>query len=134
MNLQVGVKLIIRSNDGQILMLRRSGYGDLDGSWDIPGGRIDASEDLLTALNREIREEIGLELQGLPKLLAAQDIFPKGKELHVVRLTYLLDTAAIDVESLSLSHEHSMAAYVLPFQLSRVDTDPLILEVTDTLA
>jgi 8-oxo-dGTP pyrophosphatase MutT (NUDIX family) len=37
-------------------------------------------------LKREVKEETGLEIEGEPKLLAAQDIIKNEK--HVVRLTY----------------------------------------------
>ena len=88
--LQVGVKALLKNKDGQYLMLRRSleKYPDIKGRWDIVGGRIDPGSVLIDNLKREIKEETNLELVGIPKLIAAQDIIPKP-EIHVVRLTYI---------------------------------------------
>lgn len=56
--------------------------------WDIVGGRINPGTPLLDNLKREVKEEIGLELEGKPKLIAAQDML-KTPGRHVVRLTYV---------------------------------------------
>ena len=87
--LQVGVKILIKK-DNKYLLLRRSleKYPEIKGRWDIVGGRIEPGTDLLQNLSREIKEETDLDLQGIPTLIAAQDIIPKP-EKHVVRLTYV---------------------------------------------
>ena len=51
---QIGIKAIIRNDENQILLLKNKDY------WDIPGGRIDQSEDIETTLLRELNEEIGV--------------------------------------------------------------------------
>lgn len=89
--MQVGVKVLIEDGAGKYLLLHRSPlkYPDVKGGrWDIVGGRINPGETLMENLRREVREEIGSELVGTPKLVAAQDIIPKGRDLHAVRLTY----------------------------------------------
>lgn len=125
MNLQVGVKLIIRNNAGEILLLKRRGYDGLDGTWDIPGGRIDASEDLMTALRREVREEIGAPITGQPAIIKAQDIFPTGKDLHVVRLTYLPQENIADI---TLSEEHSEFRFSTLDETADMTLEPLLKE------
>ena len=99
MKLQVGVKVLLKNNDGKYLLLHRSKekYPDIvDGSWDIIGGRIDVGETLMNNLKREIMEESGLKLVGDPVLVGAQDIL-RGSEKHVVRLTYVGGEAVGDV-------------------------------------
>jgi 8-oxo-dGTP pyrophosphatase MutT (NUDIX family) len=88
--LQVGVKILLGDNNGRYLLLRRSleKYPEIQGRWDIVGGRIDPGRTLLENLCREVQEETGLELIGQPKLIAAQDIL-RNNGRHVVRLTYL---------------------------------------------
>jgi 8-oxo-dGTP diphosphatase len=93
MTLQVGVKAVLRNSEGKILVLMRSAkYETAEGSWDIPGGRIDPGSSLIDNLAREIAEETGLVATSEPQLVAAQDIFftnAAGEERHIVRLTYI---------------------------------------------
>ena len=88
MELQVGVKVLLKNKQGKFLLLKRSlkKYPNIIGNWDIVGGRINPGISLIENLKREVQEEIGLELQDRPKLIAAQDIIKEGK--HVVRLTF----------------------------------------------
>lgn len=92
MELQVGVKALLQNKDGKYLLVRRSPvkYPNAKGTWDIVGGRINPGTPLLDNLRREIKEEIGCELAGVPRLIAAQDIL-RSPERHVVRLTYIGD-------------------------------------------
>lgn len=90
MNLQVGVKILLKNNEGKYLLVRRSveKYPEVGPKWDIVGGRIDPGSPLIDNLKREVKEETGLEIKGNPKLIEAQDILRiEGK--HVVRLTYI---------------------------------------------
>ena len=48
----------IRDERGRILLLRRS-----DGLWSVPGGGLEPGERLDQAIVREVREEIGLEIE-----------------------------------------------------------------------
>jgi ADP-ribose pyrophosphatase YjhB (NUDIX family) len=93
MELQVGVKIILKDDEGRILLLRRSStkYPDVSDRWDIPGGRIVPGSTLIENLSREVSEETKLTINGRPQLLAAQDIIREknGSSRHVVRLTYV---------------------------------------------
>lgn len=88
--LQVGVKILLKNKEGKYLLLRRSilKYPEVKSRWDIVGGRINAGDTLIKNLKREIFEETGLKLVGIPKLIFAQDILRKAGH-HVVRLTYV---------------------------------------------
>lgn len=90
MQLQVGVKIFIKNEQGQFLLLRRSHPypGDKETKWDIPGGRINSNESLMDGLRREVSEETSMELIGDPKFIYVQDIF-QGTQRHVVRITYV---------------------------------------------
>jgi len=90
MELQVGVKVLLKNSEGKFLLLRRSPekYTDVAGDWDIVGGRIEPGTPLLDNLKREVKEETGLVLTDEPKLVAAQDIL-RISSRHVVRLTYI---------------------------------------------
>ncbi len=89
MELQVGVKVLLKNPEGKYLLVRRNPkkYPEVGPKWDIVGGRIDPGAPLLENLKREVREEVRLDLAGEPTLVAAQDIL-RVPGRHVVRLTY----------------------------------------------
>jgi 8-oxo-dGTP diphosphatase len=101
--LQVGVKALLRNPQGQYLLIHRSAdkYPEVPNPWEIPGGRIDPGTPLLHNLEREVEEETGLKISAPPRLVDAQDIL-RIEGRHVVRLTYIADT---DGEPI-LSDEH----------------------------
>lgn len=96
MELQVGVKILLRNSEGKFLLVRRNPekYPEVGAKWDLVGGRIKPGNSLIDNLRREIKEEMGLDYQGVPRLVAAQDIL-KSADRHIVRLTYV---GEIDVE------------------------------------
>ncbi|MCL5009209.1 MAG: NUDIX domain-containing protein [Patescibacteria group bacterium] len=89
MELQVGVKILLKNPAGQYLLVRRNPkkYPEVGPKWDIVGGRIEPGSPLLDNLRREILEEVRLKYAGEPKLVAAQDIL-RVPGRHVVRLSY----------------------------------------------
>ena len=90
-----------KNSEGKYLFVRRNPkvYPEVGAKWDIVGGRIEAGTPLIENLKREIKEEVGLDYVGEPKLVAAQDILIDHKytngtnntnqSKHVVRLTYI---------------------------------------------
>src|ERR1035441_7363396 len=54
--------LLIQDPDGAYLVIQRSNTcNNFQGYWEFPGGKIDAGESPATALQREVREETGIE-------------------------------------------------------------------------
>lgn len=103
MELQVGVKILLKNKDGKYLIVQRSvkKYPEVGAKWDIIGGRINTGASLVENLKREVMEETSLEIKNEPKLITAQDILKIDK--HVIRLTY---TGFADGE-VKLSDEHT---------------------------
>jgi 8-oxo-dGTP diphosphatase len=107
MELQVGVKVFLKNPEGKYLLLRRAvdpsaTQRTFQGKWDMPGGRINPGTTLMENLAREVMEETGLTMSGVPKLVAAQDIM-KWTDRHVVRLTYIGDGSGEP----NISEEHT---------------------------
>lgn len=50
---------LLVSPDGLVLLLQRSAIGDLEGTWCVPGGKVEVDEDTCGAAIRETREETG---------------------------------------------------------------------------
>lgn len=129
MILQVGVKALIKNREGEYLFLRRTtklATDSNDTSWDIPGGRINPEESTLDGLKREIKEETGHTISSIPRLIAAQDIFVEPKNMHVVRLTYIIEE---DVPEVQLSSEHDAHQWVGTANLDSVNAEPYLASV-----
>ncbi len=129
MELQVGVKVLIRNKDGAFLFLRRNSLLSTDShesSWDIPGGRINPEEQLIDALRREVKEEVGYDIQAAPQLMAAQDIIVPSKDLHVIRLTYEIEA---EVASVVLSDEHGEYRWAAIHETDTMNVEPYLAEV-----
>jgi 8-oxo-dGTP diphosphatase len=117
MELQVGVKILLKNKDGKYLVVCRSAekYPEVGAKWDIVGGRINPGSSLIENLKREVLEETSLEVVGEPKLVTAQDILKTDK--HVVRLTYL---GFADGE-VKLSEEHSQYKWLSLEEISKLE-------------
>jgi ADP-ribose pyrophosphatase YjhB (NUDIX family) len=67
---QIGIKGLIRDEQGKILLVKISAWVGNPDYWDMPGGRMDTGETFVQTLRRELKEEIGVEYGGEPKHLA----------------------------------------------------------------
>lgn len=63
--------LLVLTRADQVLLALRHGTGAFDGQWNVPSGKLEAGEDVLTGMLRETREEIGLALPRKDLRLAA---------------------------------------------------------------
>ncbi|GAA4533570.1 NUDIX hydrolase [Amycolatopsis samaneae] len=73
--------LLLLVRDGTVLLAQREGTGYADGLWNLPSGKLEAGEDLVAAMIREAREEIGLELtrDSLRMVNAVHNLNPHGR-------------------------------------------------------
>jgi 8-oxo-dGTP diphosphatase len=69
---QFAAALIQRDDD--ILLVRQQGPDDVESAWVLPGGRVEAGELLHEALIREVREETGLRVFALSRLIYVAQI------------------------------------------------------------
>lgn len=53
---------------GRLLLARRAPGQQLAGSWELPGGKVEAGETAAAAVEREIAEELGWQIQALTAL------------------------------------------------------------------
>jgi 8-oxo-dGTP diphosphatase len=61
---------------GRVLIAQRPAGKHMAGGWEFPGGKLDAEEDPLTGLKRELREELGIETHAAERLISYEHAYP----------------------------------------------------------
>lgn len=96
----VGVKAVIRTSNGVLVLRHDSGY------WDMPGGRIDDGESLEDALRREICEELpGTIVESIGPVVGGYRL-DKDIEPDVGLILVYFDVSVRLPENIILSEEH----------------------------
>lgn len=65
---------------GEIVLMRRRDTGD----WGLPGGIIDWGENIASAAKRELREETGLEMVGVERLIGIYSAPGRDPRFHSI--------------------------------------------------
>lgn len=119
----VGVGAIVVREDGCVLLVRRR-QPPRAGEWSLPGGLVELGERLEEAVQREVREECGIEIQVGPLVGVFQPIERDAAgaiRFHYVVLDYLACYAG---GTLRTSSDAGDAAWVSPDQLDRYRLRP----------
>ncbi len=84
------VGALILNSEGKIFLMKSPKWrnGNL---WTFPGGHIEIGEDWETALKREVKEEVGLDIEVIKLLNIQQAIFPKDfwRKRHYIFLDFV---------------------------------------------
>ena len=70
------VAAVIRDESGRIFLAKRPDHKHQGGLWEFPGGKVDAGEDARTALERELHEELGIEVIQAHPLITVRHHYP----------------------------------------------------------
>jgi 8-oxo-dGTP pyrophosphatase MutT (NUDIX family) len=89
--LTLGVRAIVRSEDGRFLLVRHT----YTPGWHFPGGGVEKGETTLAAVEKELRQETGLRLEGRPVLLGIFYNDGVSKRDHVLVYHCAVNTRAI---------------------------------------
>jgi len=91
------VGALVVNDKGEILLVRSYKWGS---KYTVPGGHIELGERSETAVKREVREEVGLEVEPVRLLLVQEAIYPPDyvKHEHYIFLDYLCRTNSSKVE------------------------------------
>ena len=111
----VKVPCAIIEKDGKILCARRSEKMKHPLKWEFPGGKVEDSEDLQTCLKREIKEELGVELEILEQLPSNRHSYPGGKIIELIPFRCRLRTFDIVLK------EHEQIQWLPVEQLKDLD-------------
>lgn len=61
-NFYAAVYAIIRNDQGEILFSQRKNTGFMDGRYQLPAGHMDGNETMVTAMIRELKEELDIDV------------------------------------------------------------------------
>jgi 8-oxo-dGTP diphosphatase len=75
-NLPVTVAVGILADQGRVFITRRFSNTHQGGKWEFPGGKIEPGENTLSALRRELREELGIEVQNALPFMQVRHSYP----------------------------------------------------------
>jgi mutator protein MutT len=88
----VVVSAAVVEREGRFLVTRRLSGTHLAGLWEFPGGKCRSGEGLADCLRRELREELGVEVEVREEILATEDRQENGGvKLHFFRCVLLED-------------------------------------------
>jgi 8-oxo-dGTP diphosphatase len=82
------VVAVIVDSDEQVLLTKRN-IPPFQGEWVMPGGKIDLGEPIVEALKREVREEVGLEVEVGRLIDVFEHVTPGADNYHFIIIYYL---------------------------------------------
>ncbi|HEY2954208.1 MAG TPA: NUDIX domain-containing protein [Candidatus Eisenbacteria bacterium] len=81
---RVRVAAAVVRRDGRLLLTQRPPGGPLALQWELPGGKIEEGESPEHALERELREELGVRGRALEVVEVSSHDYPHGLEVEIV--------------------------------------------------
>ena len=119
------VAAIIR--DGNAILATQRGYGDFEGLWEFPGGKMEPGETPTIALVREIQEELAVSIEVNNLLCTTEYTYPT---FHLIMHCYWCRIKAGTPQLL----EHKSARWLTAEHLSSVTWLPADVEVVNKIA
>ncbi len=122
----VGGGALIVNEKGETLLIRRTSAARNDaGVWSQPGGTLDYGETVKEMVIREIKEELGVDIE-LLELLCYSDQILADEEQHWVAISFLAKISSGEPQNLE-PHKHDTIKWFtfdkLPSRLSKPTQD-----------
>ena len=122
---KIEVVAAILHRDGAYFATQR-GYGEFEGMWEFPGGKIEPGESREVALKREIQEELGVDIT-IENLLCTTEY--NSPSFHLTMHCYLCSITSGEIEL----REHKSARWLRPEELGCVEWLPADKDVISRL-
>ena len=116
--LAIKVTAAVIERDGKVLIAKRQEGDRFEGRWEFPGGKIEAGESSEECLRRELREELGVEIEA-PEYLCSVPFKTLGISIEL--MAFRTNLLAGEVRC----HDHDEVRWVEPERLEDFDlTEP----------
>ena len=118
----VGVGGFIHDERGKVLMIKRK-FEPNKGRWSLPGGLLETGETLEEAGRREVREELGVEVDVEELFQVSEEIIRDGQgkaRFHFVLVDYLATLKPADAR-ITLNEESESFAWFKPDEVRMLD-------------
>ena len=102
------------------------GYGEFEGMWDFPGGKIEPGESRESALKREIQEELCVNISVEDFICTTDYDYPS---FHLTMHCYLCSIEAGEI----VLREHKSARWLRPEELGSVEWLPADKDIISRL-
>ncbi len=110
----------------RFLVSRRPAGAHLEHFWEFPGGKVEAGESPPTALVREIREELGIDV-------SVGDVFAIGHHVYDEREVFLLVYEARVISGEPSCREVAEFKWVTPSELVQMELPPADVPVIERI-
>jgi len=120
------VAALIEDEQGRVLIARRPEGRHHAGLWEFPGGKIEPGERALQALQRELREELGIEVLTAVRVMTVVEQRASG-DLH------LQAWRVLDWHGTPVPREHPAIDWVRPEHLPLASMPPADVPIARTL-
>jgi 8-oxo-dGTP diphosphatase len=112
--------VVVETRDGgpRVLLTQRKKGAHLEGLWELPGGKIDPDEDPRAALVRELREELGIDVEVGAPVEVTSWRYPEKRVLllffEATRTSSSAEPRAIDVADLVWADRAKLDSLAFP--------------------
>lgn len=122
---KIEVVAAILHQNGRYLATQR-GYGEFEGMWEFPGGKIEPGEIQEDALKREIQEELGVEIIIEKQLCTTEYDYPS---FHLSMNCFLCSISSGEIEL----REHKSARWLTTEQMNTLEWLPADIKIIELL-
>lgn len=128
--LTIGVRAVVVDPAGRIALVRHT----YDERWYLPGGGVESGEAIAAAIQREVREELGLDRVVPDRVIGLFLNLKEGRDDHVVLFLMRAEAAVPDRLRTAAPFEIAEAAWFAPDALPEATSPATRLRIADYLA